>query len=82
MQVIFGAGVVAQLAIVVPYLAIGLIVPPWGLVVFFGIWGGMLALLLRFGRTNPWLVPFIPITTYFILARLLEVGGSMLGWTP
>lgn len=75
-----GAGLVAPLLLIIPFLAIGLIVPPYGVLALYAIWGLMLALALRVRQSYPWLVPAIPPVTLAMMVGLLFLGGELLGW--
>ncbi len=76
-----GLGLLAQVAVAVPFLAIGLAVPGYGVLGLYAVWGLMLALALRVRAPHPWLVPAIPPVTFAVIYRLLLLGGEIFGWT-
>jgi hypothetical protein len=75
-------GLVLHLVVgVFPYLASGLMVPGWGLVVLWVVWAGLLVLAIRLLRMHsPWTlaVPAIAVAFWFLW---LTIGESLFGWT-
>ena len=65
------------------YLASGLIVPAYGLLLLFVIWLTLLALGIRWVRSP---VPARALATPFLAAvawvAILFLGGRLLGWSP
>ncbi|MDP8969776.1 MAG: hypothetical protein M3N52_04640 [Actinomycetota bacterium] len=73
-------GVAAQVAVIVPFLAIGLVAPAWAVVVLYALWAALLALALRLRRAHPLATLLVPPATFALMVGLLMAGGSVFDW--
>jgi hypothetical protein len=74
-------GLVTHVIAAVLFLPVGLMVPLWGMAVLYILW--WLALrAMRWCRTRyPLLVPAIPPLTFWVMYRLVLLGGEVFSWT-
>ena len=63
------------------YAASGLVAPPWGVAVLWVIWFGLLVLLIRWWRRNPWIVFAIPFAAAALWGLVLFAGETLFDWT-
>lgn len=70
----------AQLALILPFLAVGLGAPAWAVVVLYALWGAMLAVALRMRRAHPFSTLLVPPVTFGLMYWLLIAGGRVFDW--
>jgi hypothetical protein len=66
----------------IPFVAAGLVAPGWAVTALWAAWGALLALILRFRRTRPWLALAFPPMTAALFVSALSLGERFLGWSP
>jgi len=76
------AGLALHLLLFVPILPIGLVAPGPGILAIHGTWLIGLILAWRLRHANPPIVLAIPFVTAGVIAVILWVGTTMLGWQP
>jgi len=81
-RVLAVAGLGLHLLLLVPILPIGLVAPGSGVLAIHGTWLVGLILAWRLRLTNPPVVLAIPLLTAAMIAAILWVGTTMLGWQP
>ena len=78
-------GVVLHLAVgVFPYAASGLVVPVWGIVVLYGLWLALAAVLVRLLRgpnRRPIVAPVVPLVALAVWFAFVTAGEVLLDWT-
>ena len=63
-----------------PYAATGLMAPPYGVAIAFLGWGILLGVIIRFWRTRPKLIVWVPLIDVLYWAALITFGDVVLGW--
>ena len=76
------AGLALHVLLFVPILPIGLVAPGAGILAIHGTWLIGLVLAWRLRHSNPPIVLAIPFATAGVIAAILWVGTTMLGWQP
>lgn len=76
------AGLALHLLLFVPILPIGLVAPGPGILAIHGTWLIGLVVAWRLRASNPPIVLAIPFLTGGLIAAILWVGTTMLGWQP
>lgn len=76
------AGLALHLLLFVPILPIGLVAPGSGILAIHGTWLVGLILAWRLRVANPPIVLAIPFVTATVIAGILWVGTTVLGWRP
>ena len=76
------AGLTLHLLLVVPIVPIGLVAPAQGMLAVHGAWLVGFAIAWRLRRSNPPLVLAVPFATAAVIAAVLWVGTTQLGWQP
>ena len=74
-------GIAAHLVVGYFYLAAGLVVPLYGIVIFWIVWAALLALAIWLLRRHPVWILAIPIVAVGILFGGIALGGALLGWS-
>ena len=66
---------------IVPYAGSGLVAPPWGVVLLWGIWLTGWIVLVRALRNSPkwaWAVSLLALGVWVLVVAL---GGAVFGWS-
>ena len=74
-------GLVGHLATAFLYLAAGLMAPLYGIVALWIVWLGLLALAVWLLRRHPVWTLAVPVASVLLFFGLMQLGGSLLGWT-
>ena len=69
-------------AVAFPYLASGLVAPPYGVLALWIVWGAFLALILRLLRARAPLALLVPPVALAVWFAALSLGEALLGWSP
>ncbi len=69
-------------AVAFPYLASGLVAPPYGVLALWTVWGAFLALILRLLRARAPLALLVPPVALAVWFAALSLGEALLGWSP
>ena len=64
-----------------PYLASGLVAPPWGLAVLFAVWVALLVVVVRWRPSPRWWLLAVPIGAVAAWFALITAGEAWFGWT-
>jgi hypothetical protein len=80
-RVVGTIGLVAHLAMLVWYLASGLVAPLWAVVVLLLVWALLLALGIWLWVRRPALVLLVPVAAAAIWFGAISAGEHFLGWT-
>jgi hypothetical protein len=80
-RVVAWAGLVAHAVVGVVLLPVGLVATWWAVLALLVVWALLLALALRVRRRRPWLIAAFPTAMAAIAAGVLDLGGTVLGWT-
>ncbi|MDP8929902.1 MAG: hypothetical protein M3O70_15375 [Actinomycetota bacterium] len=72
--------VAAQVAVLIPFLAIGLVAPGWAVLALYALWAALLALVLRLRRAHPFATLLVPPATFALMYALMMGAGRVLDW--
>jgi len=75
-------GLVAHVATAFLYLAAGLMAPLYAIVLLCIVWLGLLALAVWLLRRHPVWTLGVPIASVLLFFGVMQLGGSLLGWSP
>ncbi len=75
-----GVTAVAMLVIGYFYVASGLFMPAWALVLLWGLWGTLVWYGVRLARTRSFLVLVLPVIGVVAWVLLAWFGGAVLDW--
>jgi hypothetical protein len=74
-------GLAGHLAVLVWYLASGLLAPLWAVIGLLVIWAALLIVGLRLWRTRPVWMLAVPVVAVLIWFGVISAGERFLGWT-
>jgi hypothetical protein len=74
-------GIAAHLVVGYFYLAAGLVVPLYGIIIFWVLWAALLGLAIWWLRRHPVWILAIPIVAAGILFGGIALGEAVLGWS-
>jgi hypothetical protein len=74
-------GLAGHLAVLIWYLASGLLAPLWAVVGLLVIWVALLVVGVRLWRTRPAWMLAVPVVAAVIWFAVITAGESLLGWT-
>jgi hypothetical protein len=81
--IVIGLAVALQLAVAVPFTAgMGLLAPPWAIVVGWALWLLAAGVLVATARRRPLLTPLVPAANAALLFAFVTFGEAVLGWQP
>lgn len=81
-QVMTITGFVLLILLLIPVMPIGLIAPGPGILAIHGVWLVGFIMAWRLRRCCPPVVLAIPFVTAVLIAAILWVGTTLLGWQP
>lgn len=79
-QAVGWLAVAAQIAVLIPFLAIGLVAPGWAVLVLYALWAALLALVLRSRPSHPFATLLVPPATFALMYGLMMAAGRILDW--
>lgn len=75
-------GLALHVLVGVPFLAVGLVAPWYGVLVMWICWVLLLVVALRLRSRRPWVTLAAPFAAAAVFLGTLWLGGTYLGWTP
>jgi hypothetical protein len=79
---VIGIAIAMQLVVAVPFtVGLGLLAPPWAIIVGWAVWFLAAGTLGVSARRRPLLTPLVPVTNAALLFAFITFGDSVLGWT-
>jgi hypothetical protein len=74
-------GLAGHLAVLIWYLASGLVAPLWAVIGLLVIWAVLLVVGLRLWRTRPAWMLAVPVAAVVIWFAVISAGDAFLNWT-
>jgi hypothetical protein len=79
--IVIGLAVALQLAVAVPFtVGMGLLAPPWAIIVSWALWLVAAGALVATARRRPLLTPLVPAANATLLFAFVTFGEAVLGW--
>lgn len=74
-------GIAIHALLALPLITLGLVAPRWAVILFYVIWGVLLAVAFQLLRVRPAVVLAIPVAFVAVVFAILFLGDALLGWT-
>lgn len=79
---VIGSALAMQLVVAVPFtVGLGLLAPPWAIIVGWALWLVAAGALFVAARHRSLLTPLVPVTNAALLFAVVTFGDAVLGWT-
>jgi len=80
-RVIGWLGLILHLALLIWYVASGLLAPGWAVAILLVIWAALLVVAIQLLRRRPLLTPLVPMVGFIVWVSAITAGETWLNWT-